>query len=665
MKKFLVIYLINFVIIHCYLFLSHQAFAEEVNFLKAVTDNNINEVHKQLLIDDMDPNYSEESITALSAAVNLGYIKIARLLLNYNADPNLVIHKGLTPLMIAVENNNMNMAQLLLYRGADPNGHGGSNMTPLTLAVNNNYLEMVQILLENYADPRMSIPDGSLTPFDIAHKHHYQKIIQALHNASNYNPSLNSQLTEIIEQGDQALVKKFIDLHRTELDLNAPNLLGETPLMIAARNGLLQIGNLLVTYGADPNARNAKNETALMEATNADHFAFVAYLISQGVHLNVKERVHGTTALIIAVIGGHLQIVQHLLIAGAKFTIADHYDTTPLMHAELQTLLGKKSFKKSYEQIYHLLSDVIKKEVTDVTLKMHFPLGLPMLPQQTKRKDQILTDQSQKPYTTNNLIDAIHNKDIPTIQKHLFEDMPKNIINGQDTYGETPVWVATSQNSLEIVRALISLKVDLNIPDQHGVTPLMVAIALGYIQIAHLLLAHGADPNKGDKQGRTPLREAVRQGFTDTSRLLLRKGALLSLEPKGENTLLMMAAIRGHLKIATMLLDAGAKINDQNRHGNTALMLATFFSDPKVVKLLLSRGADPNTPDHYGTTPLMWAARYGSLEVAQLLIEAGVDKKIKDKNGRIALYWAIQNKHTQLIELLEDESYCHDALVVY
>lgn len=74
---------------------------------------------------------------------------------------------------------------------------------------------------------------------------------------------------------------------------------------------------------------------------------------------------------------------------------------------------------------------------------------------------------------------------------------------------------AISKNNLLVVRALMSLKVDVNLVDTKGLTPLMIAAYKGNKEIIDLLLTSGADPSLKSKINFTAADYAMNAGRDD------------------------------------------------------------------------------------------------------------------------------------------------------
>jgi ankyrin repeat protein len=83
----------------------------------------------------------------------------------------------------------------------------------------------------------------------------------------------------LIKRGDEAGLRAAFD---TGLDANLANQNGWTLLMLAAVEGNVPIGRLLIEKGASINARNNKEESALTLASHRGYALFVDLLTLSG-----------------------------------------------------------------------------------------------------------------------------------------------------------------------------------------------------------------------------------------------------------------------------------------------------------------------------------------------------------------------------------------------
>ena len=88
-------------------------------------------------------------------------------------------------------------------------------------------------------------------------------------------------------------------------------------LFRASREGHADEVRALVKMGANPNARAAFGETALMMAAQAGHIDIALALLEAGADFNAADSKGGVTPLFMASQNGHRGIVSLLLAAGA------------------------------------------------------------------------------------------------------------------------------------------------------------------------------------------------------------------------------------------------------------------------------------------------------------------------------------------------------------
>jgi ankyrin repeat protein len=91
-----------------------------------------------------------------------------------------------------------------------------------------------------------------------------------------------------------------------------------TPLLVAAKNGHIEVVRLLLEKGAAVNeARTTDGLTSLITAADRGHLEVVQLLLEKGAAVNQARSYDGTTALIVATEHGSMPIVRLLLLKGA------------------------------------------------------------------------------------------------------------------------------------------------------------------------------------------------------------------------------------------------------------------------------------------------------------------------------------------------------------
>ena len=87
---------------------------------------------------------------------------------------------------------------------------------------------------------------------------------------------------------------------------------------------------------------------------------------------------------------------------------------------------------------------------------------------------------------------------------------------------ETPLLHAVCSGKLEIVRALVANRAEVDKTDVYGRSPLYFAAQKGHKKIVEILLDAGANPNMQDQRGRTVLSRAVCWGNYDIVRVTFK-----------------------------------------------------------------------------------------------------------------------------------------------
>jgi len=109
---------------------------------------------------------------------------------------------------------------------------------------------------------------------------------------------------------------------------------GMTPLYLAARNGNINITELLLANKADVNATNKYGWTPLQGAAQGAHKDVVELLLARGANVDAKD-MSGKTPLSGAAENGQNEVVKLLLASNADVNATDVYGWTPLSYAAL------------------------------------------------------------------------------------------------------------------------------------------------------------------------------------------------------------------------------------------------------------------------------------------------------------------------------------------
>jgi len=162
----------------------------------------------------------------------------------------------------------------------------------------------------------------------------------------------NSALSIAITEKSLDVAKLLIDT--PSIDLERPNLAGETPVMLAAFTG----SDELVRYLVEKRQVeiNKPGWSALHYAATNGHLKIVAYLLDNNAYVD-PESPNKTTALMMAARGGHIHVVKLLLEHDADLSKMNNLKMTAIdfaeQHNQTEIVEGLKSrWQKLYKKPY-------------------------------------------------------------------------------------------------------------------------------------------------------------------------------------------------------------------------------------------------------------------------------------------------------------------------
>ena len=240
--------------------------------------------------------------TPLMTAAVTGNVEVVKLLLSYRARVNeKEKSRGQTALMLAAATGQAEVAKLLIAAGAEVKARSTHRFTPLLFAAQQGNVETARALLTAGADANDAAPDG----------------IGGDTNAQIlFKPNTEAgALLVAIDSGHQEMARFLIG---KGADVNQHGA-GRVPLHAAVQQQLLEIAQLLLERGANPDSRLEKPLPRLSRAILQD----------AGVDTNVV----GATPFWLAADFGDVQMMRLLVKHGADPLLTTVDKTTPLMAA--------------------------------------------------------------------------------------------------------------------------------------------------------------------------------------------------------------------------------------------------------------------------------------------------------------------------------------------
>uniref|UniRef100_A0AAF5PWA4 K Homology domain-containing protein n=1 Tax=Wuchereria bancrofti TaxID=6293 RepID=A0AAF5PWA4_WUCBA len=280
----------------------------------------------------------KKGFTPIILAATGGHVNVVEILLNHGANIEAQSDRTKdTALSLACSGGRKEVVELLLKRGANKEHRNVSDYTPLSLAASGGYVDIVNLLLNNGAE--INSRTGSklgISPLMLAAMNGHAAATKILlERGSDINSHIetnrNTALTLACFQGRTDVVRLLLE-YNANVEHRAKT--GLTPLMEAANGGYVDVGELLLTAGADPNSSPvpSSRDTALTIAADKGHHKFVEMLIHARAVIDVRNK-KGCTALWLACHGGHLETVQTLVKHEADVDVQDNRHVSPLIIA--------------------------------------------------------------------------------------------------------------------------------------------------------------------------------------------------------------------------------------------------------------------------------------------------------------------------------------------
>jgi ankyrin repeat protein len=172
-------------------------------------------------------------------------------------------------------------------------------------------------------------------------------------------------------------------------------------------------------------------------------------------------------------------------------------------------------------------------------------------------------------------------------------------VNAVDDLGKSALHIAISNKNLRCVRLLLAAGANIHaVTRPRGRTPLFEACGYAPRCVAELLVLAGSDVNARDYKQHTPLMVACRRNDDAGEYLvsmLLLAGADVNARDHNQRTALMHCCGRGFEDKVQTLLDYGADITAQDKDGHTAWSRSA--DHPRIRFMLEERTANIDVPN--------------------------------------------------------------------
>jgi len=454
-------------------------------------------------------------------------------------------------------------------------------------------------------------------------------------------PDGETSLIVAAKEGHLEVVKKLIAAHA---NLDAKMSDGRTALILAFENKKDEVAKILIEAKADLEVNDNKGNTPLLTVAQRGQFTLVAKLIESKAFLEAKNE-EGNTPLLEAVECGKFPIVAKLIESKAFLEAKNMKGNTPLLAAAQRgqfTVVAKlikakaninEKYASGYTPLlmavvngYYLIAEKLIEAKANLEAKYpngYTPLLMTVVNEYFPIAKKIIEAKAnlEAKYPNGNtpLLVAVVNGYFPIAEK-LIEANAN--LEAKYPHGRTPLLMALKCN-FPIAEKLIEAKANIEVNDEDGNTPLIVAAQRGQFKVVAKLIGARALLEAKNEEGNTPLLEAVECDKFPIVAKLIEAKAFLEAENKEGNTPLLAAAQKGHFPLVAKLIEAKALLEAKNAEGNTPLLAAVQRGvvDFNLVAKLINSNANPNVGNRFGETPLSAAVQAGDFKLITIILK--------------------------------------------
>jgi ankyrin repeat protein len=450
------------------------------------------------------------------------------------------------------------------------------------------------------ASAAATTPDGATPLMQAAFDGDVAQARRLLRNHANVNASNIYGVNAMLLASEASNTPLIELLLKAGAKANSANMDGETALHLVARTGNVEAAKLLLKAGAKVDARETfGGQTPLMWAVARRHAPMVELLVSRGADVNARSAVRD---------------YQRVATAESRAKFLDRGGFTPLIYA------ARENCGACVEVLLKHKADIGLPDPSGVP-----PLSIAMMNGNwdvAKRLIDAGADVNQWDIFGQAPLHVAIGAMNRRAGNNPLDSDAQNQASGHDVV-KMLVERGANPNQQQVYRAPGRGEVG------RGYTPFLAACASGDIEIVKLLLAHGANPTLAttDAQGAIILASVSRNGGTaNPGAVSAVEGVTFAETPvaAAKGAAIPARAEDPTVTLLKLLAGAGADVRLvakrhflQRTRGGSALHYAARAGNKAVIAALVELGADVNAKDEDGLTALDYAMGRGYVPFLQ------------------------------------------------
>eukprot|EP01124_Arcella_intermedia_P015893 TRINITY_DN22446_c0_g4_i1.p1 TRINITY_DN22446_c0_g4~~TRINITY_DN22446_c0_g4_i1.p1 ORF type:complete len:546 (+),score=134.45 TRINITY_DN22446_c0_g4_i1:234-1640(+) len=238
---------------------------------------------------------SNDGQTSLWWACTKGEPKIVSLLLNNMADVNLSSYNGDSPIIQSVYCEKIEVVKILINAKADVNKPNKIGYYPVHYAVARNSVTEIEILLDGKADISVQGRKDKNSPLHLAVmcKDSTDMINSLLKNSANVNAqNLDGETPLVLAVANKNKeISKVQALLQAKADVELKSLTGETPLQLAVISGGEEMVNLLLDNKANIFHKNSK-DLSVMDYAKFSYNPLIEKLLEERIDKLIEKTIN-------------------------------------------------------------------------------------------------------------------------------------------------------------------------------------------------------------------------------------------------------------------------------------------------------------------------------------------------------------------------------------